>query len=69
MRAAAPRLIAKVGTYKPLIVCFVGKVIWDHVKPYLVRLSGGKGKRALNRPFTYDLQSYKLVYPEHGPAG
>lgn len=67
MRAAAPRLIAKIRTYKPLIVCFVGKVIWDHVKQYLVRLSGGKG--ALKRPFAYDLQPYKLVYPRDGLVG
>ena len=64
MQDAAPGLIAKIGTYKPLVVCFVGKVIWSHVEPHLVRVSKEKGKRSRKRLFTYDLQPYKLVYSE-----
>jgi hypothetical protein len=64
MRDAAPGLIAKIGVYKPLVVCFVGKIIWDHVEAYLVQVSKEKGKRPRKQPFSYDLQPYKLVYPE-----
>jgi hypothetical protein len=67
MQDAAPGLIAKIGTYKPLVVCFVGKIIWNHVERYLVRVSKQKGKR--KEPFAYDLQPYKLVYPEDVPDG
>jgi len=62
MRDAAPGLIAKIGTYKPLVVCFVGKVIWNHVEAYLVQSSKEKGKQPRKQPFSYDLQPYKLVY-------
>jgi len=61
MQDAAPGLIAKIGTYKPLVVCFVGKVIWDSVEPYLVRVSGQKKR---SRKTSYDIQPYKLVYSE-----
>ena len=64
MRDAAPGLIAKIGTYKPLVVCFVGKIIWSHVEMYLRRVSKPKGKRPRKQPFSYDLQPYKLVYSE-----
>lgn len=63
MRDAAPNLITKIGTCKPLVVCFVGKIIWNHVEVYL-RVSGQKGKRPQKQPFSYDLQPYKLVYSE-----
>jgi hypothetical protein len=69
MRDAAPDLIAKVGTYKPLVVCFVGKIIWNHVEAYLVRISKQKGKRPRKQPFSYDLQPYKLTYSEDVPEG
>ena len=62
MREAAPGLIAKIGTYKPLVVCFVGKVIWGHVESYLMQIIKEKGKRPRKQPFSYDLQPYKLVY-------
>jgi len=68
MQDAAPGLIAKIGMYKPLVICFVGKVIWNNVEPYLVRVSG-QGKRSRKPP--YDLQPYKLVYSEdtlEGPS-
>lgn len=64
MLDAAPGLMAKIGTYKPLVVCFVGKIIWNHVERHLVRVSKEKGKRLRKRQFSYDLQPYKLVYPE-----
>ena len=64
MREAVPGLMAKIGTYKPLIVCFVGKIIWDHVEIYLKRVSKQKGKRLQKQPFSYDLQPYKFVYSE-----
>jgi hypothetical protein len=64
MQGAAPGLIAKIGTYKPLIACFVGKVIWNHVESYLARVSKEKRERGQKRPFAYDLQSYKLVHSE-----
>lgn len=69
MRDAAPGLIAKIGAYKPLVVCFVGKVIWDHVKPYLVQVSQGKVEHPRKQPFSYDLQPYKLVYSEGASQG
>ena len=62
MQEAAPGLIAKIGVHKPLVVCFVGKIIWNHVEIYLRRVSKQKGKRSRNQPFSYDLQPYKLVY-------
>ena len=62
MQNAAPGLTAKIGTYKPLIVCFVGKAIWNHFESHLARASKEKGKRASRRPFSYDIQPYKLVY-------
>jgi len=65
MRDAAPGLIAKTGTYKPLVVCFVGKVIWNHVEAYLVQASKEKRKQ----PFSYDLQPFKLVYSKDAPNG
>ena len=65
MRDAAPGLIAKISTYKPLVVCFVGKAIWNHVEAYLVQVSKEKGKRPRKQPFSYDLQPYKLVYSEN----
>lgn len=64
MQDAAPGLIAKVGTHNPLIVCFVGKVIWNNVEQYLVKVSKEKKKRVPKHPFKYDLQPYKLVYSE-----
>jgi len=64
MQEAVPGLMAKIGTHKPLITCFVGKVIWNHVEPHLARVSKEKGKRVPKRPFAYDLQPYKLVYSE-----
>lgn len=64
MQEAVPGLITKIGTYKPLIVCFVGKVIWDHVGPYLRRKSQ---ERARKRSFAYDLQPYKLVHCSETP--
>lgn len=64
MQDAAPGLITKIGKHTPLIVCFVGKVIWNHFESHLVRVSKEKGKRVPNRPFAYDLQPYKLVYSE-----
>lgn len=69
MRDAAPGLIAKIGAYKPLVACFVGKVIWDHVEPCLVQVSQEKVKRPRKQPFSYDLQPYKLVYSEEAPQG
>lgn len=69
MQDATPGVIVKVGTHSPLIVCFVGKVIWNHVEPYLERASKEKGKRVPKRPFVYDLQPYKLVYSEDTPKG
>lgn len=64
MRDAAPGLIAKIGTCKPLVVCFVGKIIWNHVEVYMRQVSEQKGKRPQKQPFSYDLQPYKLVYSE-----
>ena len=69
MRDAAPGLIAKIGACKPLVVCFVGKIIWNHVETYLVRASQQKGKRLPKKPFSYDLQPYKLVYSGDIPEG
>lgn len=69
MQDAAPSLMAKIGSYKPLIACFVGKVIWNHVESYLVRASKEKRKGVPKRPFAYDLQSYKLVHSEGVPKG
>lgn len=69
MREAAPGLIAKIGAYKPLVVCFVGKVIWDHVEPYLVQVSQGEVEHLRKQPFSYDLQPYKLVYSGGAPKG
>lgn len=66
MRDAAPGLMVKIWVHKPLIACFVGKVIWNHVEPYLVRVSKEKGGRTPKRPFAYDIQSYKVVYSELG---
>ncbi|KAF9652391.1 DNA glycosylase [Thelephora ganbajun] len=62
MQDAAPGLITKIGTYKPVVVCFVGKIIWNHVETYLVRVSKQKGGRPRKHPFSYDLQPYRLVY-------
>jgi len=64
MRDAAPGLITKIGTYRPLIVCFVGRIIWNHVETYLEQVSKRKGKRPRKQPFSYDLRPYKLVYPK-----
>lgn len=64
MQRATPGLIIKIGTHRPLVVCFVGKVIWSHVEPQLVRISKEKGNQVQKRRFSYDLQPYKLVYPE-----
>lgn len=69
MRDASPGLITKIGTHKPLVICFVGKIIWNHVETYLVRASKEKGKRPRKQPFSYDLQPYKLIYPENVPRG
>lgn len=69
MRDAAPGLIAKIGTHKPLVACFVGKVIWDNVEPYLVRMYKEKEKHPRKQPFSYDLQPYKLVYSKDVPKG
>jgi len=69
MRDAAPGLIAKVGTYKPLVVCFVGYVIWKHVEAYFVQVSKEKRKRPGKQSFSYDLQLYKLVHSEDVPNG
>ena len=62
MRSAAPGLITKIGTYKPLVVCFVGRIIWNHVEMYLKQVSKRKGKRPRKQPFSYDLRPYRLVY-------
>ena len=69
MRDAAPGLIAKICAYKPLVVCFVGKVIWNHVEAYLVQVSKEKGKQPRKQPFSYDLQPYKLIHSEDGLNG
>ena len=62
MRDAAPGLVTKIGNHKPLIVCFVGKGIWNNFESYIVRASKEKGKQPRKQPFSYDLQPYKLVY-------
>jgi hypothetical protein len=64
MQDAVPSLMAKIGTHKPLIACFVGKAIWNHIEPHLVRIPKQKGRRIPKRPFAYDIQPYKLVYSQ-----
>jgi hypothetical protein len=38
MAGAAPGLLAKVARFRPRVACFIGKGIWVHVEPLLLRL-------------------------------
>jgi len=69
MQDAVPGLMTKIGMHRPFVICFVGKIIWNHVERYLAQVSKQKGKRSGKQPFSYDLQPYKLVYSEDALAG
>jgi hypothetical protein len=64
MADSVPSFMAKVGRYRPRIVCFVGMGIWRTVEKVLAKtssLSESGSSKAKSNTSGVGLQPYKLV--------